>query len=81
MTNDVVETIGYALVVAFLYAVWPPLALLGAGLLLVAWANIRAARPTGARGRTAAAVGAAWGAARQAYRQASAPAPELRQVS
>ncbi|MEW2442797.1 hypothetical protein [Micromonospora marina] len=67
--NNLVEAAGYALVLAFLYVVWAPLALLGGGLLLVVWANTRAARPAGARGRTAAAVGAAVAAARRAYRQ------------
>lgn len=67
--NNLVEAVGYALIVAFLYLVWAPLALLGGGLLLVAWANVRAARPASQRGRTAAALGAAWGAARLAYRR------------
>lgn len=70
--NNVGETIGYALIVAFLYMCWPPLALLGAGVLLVAWANVRAARAANTSGRTAAALGAAWGGARAAYRQARA---------
>ncbi len=66
--NNAVEAVGYALIVAFLYLLWAPLALLGAGLLLVVWANVRAAKPAGTRGRTAAAIGAAVGAARRAYR-------------
>lgn len=67
--NNLVEAVGYGLIVAFLWLLWAPLALLGAGLLLVAWANVRAARPDAARGRTAAAIGAALGAARTAYRR------------
>lgn len=35
--TDVIETVGYVLVGAFLYFVWPPLVLLGAGLLLIAY--------------------------------------------
>lgn len=66
--NSTVEAIGYGLMVAFLYLLWAPLALLGAGLLLVAWANVRAVKQAGVKGRTAAAMGAAWAAARRAYR-------------
>lgn len=69
--NNAAELLGYGLILAFLGLLWAPLALLGAGVLLVVWANVRAARPAGSRGRTAAAVGAAWGAARAAYRQAA----------
>ncbi len=39
------EVVGFLLVLAFLFFVWPPLVLLGAGVLLVAYANVRAARP------------------------------------
>ncbi|MGA4726285.1 hypothetical protein ACPB67_02595 [Micromonospora taraxaci] len=66
--NNLIEAVGYGLILAFLYLLWAPLALLGGGLLLVVWANTRAARSAGARGRTAAAFGAAVGAARRAYR-------------
>lgn len=79
--NNAVEAIGYALIVAFLYLVWVPLALLGTGLLLVVWANTRAARKAGTQGRTAAVLAAAVVAARQAYRQASGDRPELRRVA
>lgn len=66
MVTNTVEAAGYALVVVFLAACWPPLALLGSGVLLVVYANTR--RPT--KGRTAAAVGAAWTSARTAWRNA-----------
>ena len=64
MVTGLVELIGFALVVAFLYFVWPPLVLLGAGLLLVLWANTRRSD-----GRTVAAWSAAFTAARAAYKQ------------
>jgi hypothetical protein len=81
--NNAVEAVGYALIVAFLYLLWAPLALLGAGLLLVAWANVRAAKPAGARGRTAAALGAAFAAARRAYRvqQELSDGPPVRRIA
>lgn len=80
--NNAVEAVGYALIVAFLYAVWPPLALLGAGVLLVVFANVRAARPANRAGRTAAAVAAAVAAARRAYAQTEQGQPrELRPVA
>lgn len=78
--NNAIEAIGYGLIVAFLYLLWAPLALLGAGLLLVAWANLRESRAAG--GRTGAAVGAAVAAFRRTYRQQSTDAPaELRRVA
>ena len=80
MVNNLAEAVGYALIVAFLYAVWPPLALLGAGVLLVVWANARAARSEGRSGRTMAAVTAAVTAARSAYRQQDTTR-ELRSVA
>lgn len=61
--NSVVELAGFGLVLGFLWFVWPPLVLLGAGILLVAWANTR----TASGGRFGLAVGAAWSAARRAY--------------
>ncbi|MFG3702391.1 hypothetical protein ACGF5C_31590 [Micromonospora sp. NPDC047620] len=81
--NDFVEALGYALIVAFLYLVWAPLALLGGGLLLVVWANVREKRPAGQKGRTAAALGAAWGAARRAYRaqQELPDGPPVRRIA
>lgn len=78
--NNLAELVGYALIVAFLYFLWPPLALLGAGVLLVAWANVRAARGAGSPGRTIAAVSAAIAAARHAYTQHGGT-PELRRVA
>ncbi|AIJ26369.1 hypothetical protein [Amycolatopsis methanolica] len=65
MLSNLVEAVGYALVVAFLYLLWPPLALLGAGLLLVVWANLR---PQRKGSPLAGAIGAALGAARSAWR-------------
>lgn len=41
MVNDLLELLGLILVVAFLWFVWPPLVLLGSGLLIVVWANVR----------------------------------------
>lgn len=70
--SNFIEAAGYALIVAFLYAVWPPLALLGAGLLLVAYANVRAARAQGRTGRTTAALSAAFAAARHAWTEQTA---------
>lgn len=61
--NSAVETTGFALMLGFLWFVWPPLVLLGAGVLLVAWANTRSNRG----GRLGLAVGAAVAAARRAY--------------
>lgn len=72
MLNNLCEAVGYALLIGFLYLVWPPLALLGAGLLLVVLANVRAARDTGRTGRTSAAIAAAVAAARRAYTAHSA---------
>lgn len=75
--NNVVETLGFALIVFFLWLCWPPLAALGAGLLLVAWANTRRSD-----GRLAAAAAAAMAAARQAYAAAREhPPAELRRVA
>lgn len=73
--SNLAELVGYALILAFLYFVWPPLVLLGAGVLLVFWANVRRSD-----GKTAAAVGAAWAAARHAY-QTQRGTPELRRVA
>lgn len=64
MVNNILEGIGYALVIAFLYLVWTPLALLGAGVLLVIYANVR---PEG--GKASAAIGAALSAARRAWEE------------
>jgi hypothetical protein len=79
LLNNLTEAVGYALLVAFLWFVWPPLALLGAGILLVVLANVRAARANGAPGRTRAAITAALTAARAVYQE---PQPtELRRVA
>jgi hypothetical protein len=66
--SNVLEALGFGLVLGFLWFVWPPLVLLGAGLLLIAHANTRG---TG-RGRLGAAIGAAVAAARRAYTAAAA---------
>lgn len=68
VSNNLLEAAGYALIVAFLWFVWPPLALLGAGVLLVVVANVRANRPASA-GRVMARLAAAAAAARDAYRR------------
>jgi hypothetical protein len=60
--DKVAEVAGFGLILGFLYFVWPPLVLLGGGLLLVAWANTRTRS-----GRLGGAAGAAWSAARRAY--------------
>lgn len=65
MVTNLVEAVGYALVIAFLVAVWAPLGLLGAGLLLVLWSNTRNQKT---KGRTGAALGAALGAFRTALK-------------
>lgn len=72
MVSNLIEFVGYALIVAFLWFIWPPLALLGAGILLVMWANTRTSK-----GRTAAALTAAVTAGRAAYKQSA----ELRRIA
>lgn len=61
--DKLAELAGFGLILGFLWFVWPPLVLLGAGILLVAYANTRSSRP----GRFGLAAGAAWAAARRAY--------------
>lgn len=68
MVTNLVEAAGFALILWFLYILWPPAAILGAGVLLIAWANVR----TG-KGRVAGAIGAAMQAARVAYAERSDP--------
>ena len=75
------ELAGFGLVVAFLWFVWPPLVLLGTGILLVTWANTRQGN-----GRVGAALGAAVAAARRTYAATREPAGdqpvgELRRVA
>ena len=60
--DKLAELAGFALMLGFLWFVWPPLVLLGAGLLLVVFANTRSHS-----GRVGLAAGAAWTAARRAY--------------
>lgn len=66
--DKLAELVGFGLVIAFLWFVWPPLPLLGAGVLLVVWANTRQGN-----GRIGAALGAAVAAARRAYAAAKVP--------
>jgi hypothetical protein len=61
--DKLTEVAGFGLILGFLWFVWPPLVLLGAGLLLVAYANTRSK----SGGRLGAAIGAAVVAARRAY--------------
>lgn len=68
MGNNLVEACGYLLMIGFLWFVWPPLVLLGAGVLLVAVANARARAQSG---RPRRSVLTALGAAAAAYRQAT----------
>jgi hypothetical protein len=49
--NSLIEFVGYSLVVAFFWFVWPPACLLAAGVLLIVWANVRAASPAQGRRR------------------------------
>jgi hypothetical protein len=49
MVSNLAELLGYALIVAFLYILWPPLALLSGGLLLVLWANVRTGKGRAAK--------------------------------
>jgi hypothetical protein len=42
--NDAMEWLGFACLVAFSYFVWPPAALVTAGVILVVVANLRDAR-------------------------------------
>ena len=41
--NTLLELAGFALLVAFAYACWPPAALAAAGVILVVTSNVRAA--------------------------------------
>jgi hypothetical protein len=41
VVSSALELVGFALVLGFLWFVWPPLVLLGAGVLLVLAANAR----------------------------------------
>ncbi len=80
--DKLAELVGFGLVVGFLWFVWPPLVLLGAGALLVLWANTRTHS-----GSLSAALTAAVTAGRRAYAVAKVMAPadesqpgQLRQV-
>lgn len=80
--DKLAELAGFGLMIGFLWFVWPPLTLLGAGVLLVVWANTRQGN-----GRVGAALGAATAAARRAYAAAKESAPgdqptgELRRIA
>jgi hypothetical protein len=65
--NSLKEWVGYGLVIAFLWFVWPPLVLLGSGLLIVIDANARK------RGRMVSALAAAWTAGRTAFAKRDEP--------
>lgn len=71
--DDLAERIGFLLVLAFLWFCWPPLVLLGAGVLLIAWANTRTRS-----GQIGAAVGAAVAAAKATYTASVAEVREQR---
>lgn len=43
MVNELLEAVGFICLVAFAYFVWPPAALLVAGVVLIVVANLRAA--------------------------------------
>lgn len=74
MLVKAVEFFGFCLVVGFWWFVWPPLVLLGTGLVLLLFANTRGARP--------ARLGVALAAARRAYAQSRESDPmALRRVS
>lgn len=51
-----VELAGFGLILAFLWFVWPPLVLVGLGVLMVTWANIRGVRAASNPGRPGATV-------------------------
>lgn len=75
--DNLVELAGFGLMLAFLWFLWPPLVLLGAGVLLVVWANTRRGN-----GRIGAALGAAINAAKRAYAAGREhPTTELRRVA
>lgn len=61
--DKLAELAGFGLILGFLWFIWPPLVLLGAGILLVTWANTR----TKSGGRFGLALGAAVAAAQRAY--------------
>lgn len=44
MVNNLLQLVGFGLVLAWCWLVWPPLPLLVGGVLLVAWAELRRLR-------------------------------------
>jgi hypothetical protein len=76
MVTNLVEIAGFALILWFLYILWPPAAILGGGVLLILWANVR----TG-KGRVAGAIGAALHAARTSYAERETGDATVRRIS
>lgn len=73
--DKLTELAGFGLILGFLWFVWPALVLLGAGLLLVVYANTRTHS-----GRLGLSAGAAWAAARRAYAASRDGDPETAQL-
>lgn len=77
--DKLAEVAGFGLILTFAWFLWPPLPLLGGGLLLVLYANTRTRS-----GRVSAVVSAAVAAARNAYvaaRPALDDTTQLRRVA
>ncbi|MFI6296718.1 hypothetical protein ACIBEJ_34370 [Nonomuraea sp. NPDC050790] len=53
MADNLIEALGFGLLIAFAYFVWPPAALLVAGVGLLIVANVRSGRKTRASGPVA----------------------------
>lgn len=51
MLDNLLEAAGFGLLIAFAWFVWPPAALLAAGLVLLLVANVRSARKAKAAGK------------------------------
>lgn len=50
MADNLIEAVGFCLLVAFAYFVWPPTALLVAGVGLLIVAHVRSGRKAGGQG-------------------------------
>jgi hypothetical protein len=72
--DKVTEFLGCALVVAFLYFVWPPLVLLSSGMILLIFANTR--RHSGRFGVALRGAWTAWQASREVE-----PVAEVRRIA